>query len=64
MKGGAVETEETAVAKQRINKHVSAPTDTHTTTDELLEAVFYVRAVLRLYSEGHRQKSQLVGPSV
>jgi hypothetical protein len=34
------------------SRHVKAATDTHATTEELLEAVFSVRSVLRLYNEG------------
>jgi hypothetical protein len=45
LKGGIVEPEETDVARQRLDKHVSAATDTHPTIEELLETVFSMRPV-------------------
>jgi hypothetical protein len=45
LKAGTVESEETAVAKQRLGKHVPAATNTHTTIEEVLDAVFSVRSV-------------------
>jgi hypothetical protein len=50
-----VEPEETAVVRQWLNKHVSAATDIHSTTEELLETVFSMWSGLRLYSEGLRK---------
>jgi hypothetical protein len=41
-----VEPEETAVAMQRLGKHVPAATNTHATTQELLDSVFSMRSVL------------------
>jgi hypothetical protein len=42
----------TSVARQWFNsRHLMAATDTHTTIEELLEAVFSVRSVRRLYNE-------------
>jgi alkylhydroperoxidase/carboxymuconolactone decarboxylase family protein YurZ len=35
------------VARQRLGKHVHAAKNTGTTIEELLEAVFYMRAVSR-----------------
>jgi hypothetical protein len=51
MKGGIVESEETDVARQRIDKHVSAATDTHETIEEVLETMFPMSFVSRLHSE-------------
>jgi hypothetical protein len=42
-----VEPEETVVARQRLDKHVSAAMDVHTTIDELLEASYSVWSVPR-----------------
>jgi hypothetical protein len=42
-------TKETSIAKS--GKHVSAVTNNHATTEELLEAAFPVRSVPRLYNE-------------
>jgi hypothetical protein len=39
LKGEIVEPDDTAVARQRLDKHVSAATDTHTTIEALLEAM-------------------------
>jgi hypothetical protein len=36
MKGGIVETEETAIARQRLDKRVSSATDTQATIEELI----------------------------
>jgi hypothetical protein len=42
----------TPVCRQWLSSHhVMAATDTHATIQELLEAVFSVRSVLRLYNE-------------
>jgi hypothetical protein len=48
-------TETSLAARQRLYKHVSAATDTHAKIDELLKAMFSMRSVRRLYSEGHRE---------
>jgi hypothetical protein len=50
-----VEPDEADLVRQRLDKHVSEATDTHATTEELLEVVFSVRSVLRLYSESRRE---------
>jgi hypothetical protein len=50
-----VDPEEMAVARQRLGKHVSAAVDTHATI-EVLETVFSMRSVPKLYSESHRVK--------
>jgi hypothetical protein len=48
----ARESANTPVARQWLSsRHVMAVTDTHATTEELLEAVFSVRAVTMLYKE-------------
>jgi hypothetical protein len=52
MKGGIVEPEKMAVARQRLDKHIFAATDTHETTDDLLETMFPMRFVPPLHSEG------------
>jgi hypothetical protein len=37
--------EETAVARLRFGKHLSAATNTHATTEELLDTVFPMRSM-------------------
>jgi hypothetical protein len=44
--------EETAIARQRPDKHAATATDTHVTTEEPREAVLSVRPVPRLCKEG------------
>jgi hypothetical protein len=56
LKGAIIEPEETTVARQPLYKQLSAAMDKHATIEELLEAVFSVWSVLRLYIEGHREK--------
>jgi hypothetical protein len=52
LKDRIVKPAETAVARQWLSRrHVMAATDTHVTIEELLEAVFSVRSVPRLYNE-------------
>jgi hypothetical protein len=41
---------------QRLSKHVPTATNTHTTTEELLEAMSSVQSVLRLYSNDEQEK--------
>jgi hypothetical protein len=41
---------------ERSGKHVSAATNQHATKEELLEAVFSIRSVPRIYSEDQREK--------
>jgi hypothetical protein len=48
--------EETAVARQRLDKHLAAALDMHATIEELLEALFSVWFVPKLYSESHQEK--------
>jgi hypothetical protein len=56
LKGGIVEPEDMALARQRLDKHLSETTDTHATIEDLLEAVVPLRSVPRLYSEGHQER--------
>jgi hypothetical protein len=51
-----VEKEEVAIATQSCGKHISAAINQHATTDELLEAVFSVWFVPRLYSKDQQEK--------
>jgi hypothetical protein len=52
LKARLVKGAETAVARQWLSKrNVTAAALTHTTMEELLEAVFFVQSVLRLYNE-------------
>jgi hypothetical protein len=51
LKARIVESEETAVARKLHGKHISSVTNTHATIEELLEAVFSLRSVPRLYKE-------------
>jgi hypothetical protein len=39
------------IARQQYAKHMSVSTDTHATTEKLLEAVLSVLSVPRLYNE-------------
>jgi hypothetical protein len=45
LKAGIVETEDTAVGRQRFAKHFPAATITHATTEKPLGAVFSMRSV-------------------
>jgi hypothetical protein len=51
-KTGRVECIYVTIARQRYDKHVSAAADTHVTIEKLLEAIFPVRSVWRLYNKG------------
>jgi hypothetical protein len=46
-----VETEETSISRQRLDKHVSAATDTQATIGELLGMMFSIRSVQSGYKE-------------
>jgi ribosome-interacting GTPase 1 len=48
-----VEPEELAVARQQLNKHVSVAMDMQATIKELLETMFSMQSMLRIYSESH-----------
>jgi hypothetical protein len=52
LKARILEIEEAAVARQRRLKQVSSATNKHATTEELLEAVFSIPSLPRLYSDG------------
>jgi hypothetical protein len=56
MKGGIVVPEETASARQRLNKHISTSTDMHATIEDLLERMFSMQSMLRLCSKDERGK--------
>jgi ribosome-interacting GTPase 1 len=56
VKARIVEREKTAVARQRSHKYISASTHKHATIEELLDAVFSLRSVTRLYNENEREK--------
>jgi hypothetical protein len=61
LKDRRVEPEKTAVARGRLGKEFSAATDMHATIEELLEAVFSIRSVQRLYT-GDRKRKLVLGP--
>lgn len=44
-----------AVTRQWLDKHVSTATDMRTKRGDLLEAVFSMQFVVRLYSEGYQE---------
>jgi hypothetical protein len=56
LKGGIVEPEQMAAVRLCLSKHMSAAMDMPATIEELLEAVFSMQSMPRLYSEGHREK--------
>jgi hypothetical protein len=51
LKFETVDPEETAVAMQRLGEHVPPATNTHTTTEELLEAALSTWSLPRLYNK-------------
>jgi hypothetical protein len=51
-----MEQAEVAIAKQWHGKHVSTAVNQHATIEELLEAVFSMQSVPRLYSEDQWEK--------
>jgi hypothetical protein len=50
-KVGIMEPEEMVFARQQLNKLMSTVTDTHAAIEELLEIMFSVWSLPRLYSE-------------
>jgi hypothetical protein len=46
-----VESEEMAIPRQHLGKHVSAATNKHTAVEEILKASFSVHSLLKLYDE-------------
>jgi hypothetical protein len=53
--------EETASARQRFNKHVSAATDMHATIGELLETMSSMWSSPKLYSKDEQGKLAAAG---
>jgi hypothetical protein len=51
LKGGIAEPEETVVVRQWLSKQAPLAMDMHATTEELLEAVFSMRPMPRLYDD-------------
>jgi hypothetical protein len=51
--------ETTFISRQRLRKHVPFATDTHATTEVLLETMFSARSVQRSYKEENLGNSQL-----
>jgi hypothetical protein len=51
-----VEQEDAAIARQQRRKQVSAATNRHATIEELLEVVFSLWCMQRLYSEDQQEK--------
>jgi ribosome-interacting GTPase 1 len=56
MKAVIVQQEEAATVRQHHDKYVSTAMNQHATVEELLEAVFSVQSLLRLYNENHLEK--------
>jgi hypothetical protein len=56
LEAGIVEREETATARQQIGKHVVMAVNEHSTTEELLEAVFSTQSLPGLYSKDWDRK--------
>jgi hypothetical protein len=50
LKAVIVEPEQMTVPTEQLGKHTSTTTDTHTTIEELVEAVSSMWSVLRLYA--------------
>jgi hypothetical protein len=50
-KGGIVEPEKKNLARQRLDKHVTAAKETQARIEELLETMFSMRSVPKLYKE-------------
>jgi hypothetical protein len=44
-----------AAAKQWLGKHAPTATNSHATTEELLEMMFSMQSVSRLYNKDHRK---------
>jgi hypothetical protein len=53
-----VDPEKTSIARQWLGKHIPAATNMHT-TEELLEALFSMLSMSRLYNEDQQDKSAL-----
>jgi hypothetical protein len=61
LKAGIVQPEETFTVRQRLGKHVPAATNTKAKIEELLETVFSVGSVPRLYNEDPRPAEIIIG---
>lgn len=46
-----------ALAKQWLSKHLSAAVDVHPTIEKLLETMFPMQSILRLYSKDQNEKA-------
>jgi hypothetical protein len=55
LKAGLVEQKKAAVIVQRRGKDVSPASNEHSVIEKLLEAMFYTRSLLSLYSENQRE---------
>jgi hypothetical protein len=56
LKAGIVERIDAAISRQWNDEHVSAAKNQHATIAELLEAVFSMQSLPRLYGEDQREK--------
>jgi hypothetical protein len=52
-----MEKEETVVSRQQRSQHFLEAKIKQATTEEPMEAVFYMWSLLRLYTEDHQQQS-------
>jgi hypothetical protein len=57
MKARIPDAEKTFIVRQRLGKHVSAVTNNHAITEELLEAVFSMQSLPRLYKKNQMEFS-------
>jgi hypothetical protein len=64
LKAGILEQIDATIARQRCCKHVSAATDMHATVEKLLDAMFFVWAVPRLYIEDQTEAKESVRAGV
>jgi hypothetical protein len=55
MKARIADPEKISIARQRHGKQASLVTNIHATTEELLETVFFMHSVSRLYKENQRE---------
>jgi hypothetical protein len=55
LKTGIVEQIDAAIAMQRCGKHISAAVNEYATVEELLEAVFSMQSVPRLYRKNQQE---------
>jgi hypothetical protein len=57
MKARIADPEKQSIARQRHGKHVSAVTNNHARTGQLLEAAFFMKSVPRLNNENQTEFS-------